>query len=173
MFKGAKVNAMTMMAWREKIAAIQHTWRKEYSPLLISFSVNMVGDIKVNPASAFIFQQGLDAIFKVCDDAPLTIRKQQKFMSKAGTHYIMSIEHIAALELKRLMMQIEIQHPLGRFMDIDVISVNGRPVSRSMLNLEPRQCMVCTNNAKNCARNQTHSVKDIHTVIRKAIFHAR
>lgn len=173
MFKGAKVNAMNMMAWREEIAAAQYALRKHHSPLLISFSVNMVGDVKVNAASAFIFQQGLDAIMSVCDNAPLTIIKQQKLTSKAGSQLLIAIENIAMLELKRLMMQIEQQHSLGRFMDIDVIGLNGRPVSRAMLNLEPRQCMICTNNAKNCARSQAHSVKDIHTVIRKAIFHVK
>ena len=43
--------------------------------------------------------------------------------------------------------------------DIDVLGPDSVPLSRSVLGLPPRSCLICGENAKVCARNRTHSME--------------
>lgn len=64
-----------------------------------------------------------------------------------------------APEIKRKMTSIEENHGLGRLFDIDVLGPDSVPLSRSVLGLPPRSCLICGENAKVCARNRTHSME--------------
>lgn len=60
-------------------------------------------------------------------------------------------------DLKVLMMSIENSHPLGRLVDLDVYDEGNVPMKRTDYGEAPRQCMVCDEAAKVCARNRSHS----------------
>jgi holo-ACP synthase / triphosphoribosyl-dephospho-CoA synthase len=55
-------------------------------------------------------------------------------------------------------VDIEENHPLGRLMDIDVINVRHQ-ISRRDLNLSPRRCFLCDEEAHVCVRAQTHAIE--------------
>jgi holo-ACP synthase len=65
--------------------------------------------------------------------------------------------------LKRLLVEFESHHPLGRIFDLDLYTGLGQ-FSRSDLNLEERRCYVCDDLAKVCARSKRH---DINVIIKK------
>ena len=58
-------------------------------------------------------------------------------------------------------MQLEDSSPLARLWDIDVIDHNGNLLSRADFNFPPRPCLVCHENAKNCARSRKHHLDEI------------
>lgn len=64
-------------------------------------------------------------------------------------------------EAKRLSMEIEETHFLGRLFDIDVIGADMVPLQRTDRGRRERKCLMCDNNARVCMRLGTHSVADL------------
>ena len=65
-------------------------------------------------------------------------------------------------ELKRMMVQIETNHPYGRLVDLDILT---KTQDQLYLSAAPkltacRSCYVCEQDAKVCGRSRTHSVAD-------------
>lgn len=64
-------------------------------------------------------------------------------------------------EVKRACVELEQQSAVGRLWDIDVIGPEGI-LSRQMFGLAPRSCLVCSRDARLCARERTHSLSELH-----------
>lgn len=64
-------------------------------------------------------------------------------------------------DVKRQMVEIEEEHPLGRLFDLDVIAPNGIPVSRQEVGFAARRCLLCSNEARFCMRNHSHTYAEI------------
>ncbi|MEC6833938.1 citrate lyase holo-[acyl-carrier protein] synthase [Photobacterium toruni] len=165
MFEGVSVNLMDIMAFRDAISNTHKLWLDGNAELLISFTVNMMGPVKVNQATRRIFQQGIAAIEQFYMDTSLIVLHAQRFESAAGFHYVVAVSGRSSLLLKKQLIELELSLPYGRMMDIDVIDKSYRPVSRRCLGYAPRQCLICHQQAKDCARNQTHSLADLHLAI--------
>lgn len=65
------------------------------------------------------------------------------------------------VEIKKMCINIEEKHSLGRFVDIDVYNENGEGISRSDLKIESRKCFICSNNAHICVRSRKHGIEEI------------
>lgn len=59
MFKGVPITAIDVMEFRDRIASTQRIWQQLQAPQLISFTVNMMGNVKVNEASSRVFLQAV------------------------------------------------------------------------------------------------------------------
>ena len=71
------------------------------------------------------------------------------------------ITPLPLLEAKRIAVQIEDTHPLGRLFDIDIIDKDGVPVSRDRVGSRPRRCLVCDREARYCMRMRWHTQEEI------------
>ena len=71
------------------------------------------------------------------------------------------ITPLPLLEAKRIAVQIEDTHPLGRLFDIDIIDKDGVPVSRDRVGSRPRRCLVCDREARFCMRMRWHTQEEI------------
>ena len=71
------------------------------------------------------------------------------------------ITDLPLLEAKRIAVQIEDTHPLGRLFDIDIIDKDGVPVSRDRVGSHPRCCLVCNREARYCMRMRWHTQEEI------------
>ena len=71
------------------------------------------------------------------------------------------ITDLPLLEAKRIAVQIEDSHPLGRLFDIDIIDKDGVPVSRYRVGSSPRRCLVCNREARYCMRMRWHTQEEI------------
>ena len=71
------------------------------------------------------------------------------------------------LEAKRVAVEIEDTHPLGRLFDIDVIDKQGIPVSRDRVGGQPRRCLVCDHEARYCMRMRWHTQEEIWARIKQ------
>ena len=71
------------------------------------------------------------------------------------------ITPLPLLEAKRIAVQIEGTHPLGRLFDIDIIDKDGVPVSRDRVGSRPRRCLVCDREARYCMRMRWHTQEEI------------
>ena len=82
------------------------------------------------------FDEGLCQIETKLNEAGIHIIQKEQRTEKTGCEALLSVAH-DAMEIKRMMVEIEEQHPLGRVFDIDVISGEGCPISRSQLGYPP------------------------------------
>lgn len=60
-----------------------------------------------------------------------------------------------AHEIKLLMIELEESLPLGRLLDIDVLT-EGSALSREAMGLNPRRCFLCDKPARECSRSAAH-----------------
>lgn len=129
-----------------------------YSPdAVISFKLNIPGRDKNNELFEKIFLEG----WNVITDKTKIENIFAKYISlPAGMEGFQAV-NINPLLLKKLMIQIEENHPLGRIFDIDVINNSGEIVKRSELGFEPRKCFICNENAFICARNAVHPLEEL------------
>ena len=90
-----------------------------------------------------------------------------------GTGADGSFQHLVsplpAFELKRLAVDLEANHPLGRLADADVLDVDGRVVSRADMGLPPRACFVCSEQAALCRRLGRHRNDELIAFVREML----
>ncbi|MEH6533130.1 MAG: citrate lyase holo-[acyl-carrier protein] synthase [Photobacterium frigidiphilum] len=155
------VNLLDILTNKEARVSRQQEWLKSHSLPLISFSINMPGPVKMNEASKTSFNQGVDAIGEACRENGWSIITRQILQQKTGPEAIFVVDVPSALDLKRSMIRIEHNHPLGRLMDLDVISKDGKTISRKGQMLDSRKCLLCEENAMVCSRSRRHSLPSL------------
>ncbi|UQS81927.1 citrate lyase holo-[acyl-carrier protein] synthase [Bombilactobacillus folatiphilus] len=161
----------------QSIIAILHNkdWRANQQQRLLSdyrmdvvlgIKLNIPGKIKTNEEIQQIFTAGVKEIQRICRvaDLPLVFWKQYLRRLTGPECFMVIAENVVLV--KRQMIQFEEQFALGRLFDVDVLgqSVTNQ-LSRTDLGLPPRKCYVCGRPAKQCARNQTHSIDDLKSAI--------
>ena len=132
----------------------------KHNSTVVSLTINIPGAKKDSSDAKYIYEVALQEIKK------LEFEVLEKLCTCKDTGYeaLWSL-HVDSSFLKNLTCKIEENHPLGRFMDIDVIDKNRNILSRKT----PRKCYICEENAKICARSQKHSVKELLFFISKTV----
>lgn len=131
---------------------------------LISLSINTPGAIKLSCESLSIYAEAVEAIKSHA--LPILHTYEQKSLTGAEAIWVIQAD---ATYLKTLTCKIESTHPLGRFMDIDVIDTQGVSLSRKALGYERRKCFVCEEDAFICARSQKHTIQELNQRILEAL----
>lgn len=131
---------------------------------LISLSINTPGAIKLSCESLTIYEEAVEAIKSHA--LPILHDYEQKSITGAEAIWVIQAD---ATYLKTLTCKIESTHPLGRFMDIDVIDTQGVSLSRKALGYERRKCFVCEEDAFSCARSQKHTIQELNQTILEAL----
>jgi holo-ACP synthase len=74
-----------------------------------------------------------------------------------------------AFEAKKMAIEIEEEHILGRVFDIDIYVDDGSSLGRESINNNPRKCIICEDNARVCIRNKKHTVEETIDKINRLI----
>lgn len=151
-FKGSSI-----LDAREERAQLQAELLKQYGKPLLVHRVNMPGIQKATPLSLGIFKTVEAERMTGFDDT--TVYKKE-FLSAEGP-IIIRVMDMTAQELKALAVAIEEEHPLGRYVDLDVCAVSGEAVSRTDLGYGPRLCYLCGNPAHHCVRGAAHPYEEL------------
>ncbi len=160
-YQGDPVTLEQLLDAREARAQRQREWLCRYSLPLISFTVNMVGEVKVNAISRIAFEQGYAAIVDLCRQSGINISAEVVLRPNSGFEYLAAVDNCTALQIKHALVSVEESHALGRLFDIDVINPDGTAVSRDTMQLPRRKCIICDQDAKLCARSRAHSKQAI------------
>ena len=170
LFDGETVEVLQMLDARERRSAFQHQLLERYPhATTVSITFNIPGPVKYSAQLARIATQLMRAL-----DAQLTafeLLYQKEISNVTGIGYY-RVFQADALAVKRVLVEFEMTHPLGRLMDLDVVHlVAGRPVpiSRTEIGVAPRTCFLCDQPAKVCARNRTHSVAEMQDYIMQLV----
>lgn len=149
-----------LLTSREVRVLKQRELLQKYNSPLLSLTINIPGHIKNSIEAEYIYNVALEEIEKLSLDV-----NEKIFVCKdTGYEALMSL-NIKASKLKELACKLEESHPLGRFMDIDVLDESGKILSRKT----PRKCYICEENAKECARNTTHLLEELLSYISKTV----
>lgn len=132
---------------------------------LLVLTVIMPGSVKRDSYSLTAAREALKALSLRFGRE---IRKVEEFDLLTGFEAFMLIS-MPAEQVKRIACEIEDTHPLGRLFDIDVINKDMTPLGRASLDIPPRRCLLCDNDARVCMRSHAHSyeelIEHIHSLV--------
>ena len=149
-----------MLAAREARAKAQQFLLAGWWGCLVSFTLNLAGEVKSGCRAAAAFDSGLSALLSALGAAG--IRYEPPFLRRlfTGDEAYLLCES-APEPVKRIAEGIERDHPAGRLFDLDVLDGRGRKLSRTELGLGERRCFVCGRPAFECARSRRHSAAEL------------
>lgn len=128
---------------------------------VITIKVNYPGNQKLNAFTFYVAATILDVIQKQVN---LTFDVEYSVEGVVGI--AQSLQD--SVKLKHELITIESTHPLGRFVDIDVIGVDGA-IKRMHLGYSARSCFLCDEAAHVCVRSQKHAfgmvIQHIHECV--------
>lgn len=186
--QGPEASLEDVLAARDNRSALQQRLLYLYRKPLICFTLNMAGPVKSFPLAKETFLQGKKEILSLLSANGFALPHYEESLTAAGSQgFFVVAAH--ALTLKKLLVQLEDSHPLGRLFDIDVLvlctepdakdsgpaqqdpaglplsahpfSRGWRKLSREEIQAPLRNCLLCPNPAFLCSRNRTHSVSQL------------
>ncbi|MGB6129747.1 MAG: citrate lyase holo-[acyl-carrier protein] synthase [Psychrilyobacter sp.] len=149
------INPMNILDARENRAYLQEELIKKFNLPLLVIRANYPGTNKNNKITKYIIKTISKTILS--NISPTNIKIIDSF---EGVVYLLSIDNFPT-ELKKMTVNIETIHPLGRLVDIDILDLNNHTLSRTELGYFPRKCFICCDLAHNCVRSRKHSLEEI------------
>ena len=180
--KNMPITLDELLASRDARHAMQQKLMSEHSgKTLVCLTVVMPGSVKRNQQSLTVARAAVKAMrkaYNISDDLlpetelltnELKIETRECLVERdLNTGYeAYLITPLPLLEAKRVAVDIEDTHPLGRLFDIDVIDAQGIPVSRDRVGGQPRRCLVCDHEARYCMRMRWHTQEEIWARIKQ------
>ena len=180
--KNMPITLDELLASRDARHAMQQKLMAEHSgKTLVCLTVVMPGSVKRNQQSLTVARAAVKAMrkaYNISDDLlPETELLTNELKAEAGECLVERdlntgyeaylITPLPLLEAKRVAVDIEDTHPLGRLIDIDVIDAQGIPVSRDRVGGQPRRCLVCDHEARYCMRMRWHTQEEIWARIKQ------
>jgi len=160
--RGERVELREMLDAREYRQNLQRKLIGDYHVPLVSFTMNIVGPVKVFPLAVRTYEEGLRLIRESCKAGDREIINLKEVKQKTGYEALFSVKADPE-DLKRMAVSLEDLPPLGRLFDIDIIQTDGTKVSRTDLKLPERKCLLCGNDAFLCSRSRTHTIAELLT----------
>lgn len=147
---------------REHRANLCQQWQQQSEPnnTLIVLTLVIPGPSKDTPRYRQLLRCAIDHLESQFADQQWHITRSENFWEATGSYHLWLINAPAEI-VKQQCIQLEQSHPLGRLWDIDVLSQQGRPLSRNALGLPVRQCLICDQNARQCARARRHTLDEL------------
>ena len=180
--KNMPITLDELLASRDARHAMQQKLMAEHSgKTLVCLTVVMPGSVKRNQQSLTVARAAVKAMrkaYNISDDQlPETELLTNELKTETGECLVERdlntgyeaylITSLPLLEAKRVAVDIEDTHPLGRLFDIDVIDAQGIPVSRDRVGGQPRRCLVCDHEARYCMRMRWHTQEEIWARIKQ------
>lgn len=145
-----EVSLEEVLAQRDtRVETLNNLKRAYPNHAILSFKLNIPGAIKNTPKYQWAFEQGILAL-PVSPDY-----KNIQLDNKTGPEAYMVFD-LEPLALKKMMIELEDHHPLGRIFDLDVLGVN-----RALLHEKPRKCIICDDEAHACSRSRKHTLEKV------------
>ncbi len=147
-----------LLEYREKKCVEIVLLQEEFKEPVVTIRANYPGLDKTNEITRFITTEIQDAFKDILKNR---IKAEEIYDTPEGLTQFYSVRGDART-LKENAIYIEQNHPLGRFVNIDVYDHDeDYAVARIELFHEPRLCFLCEKPAKVCSREGTHDVEDL------------
>ena len=150
------VTVADVLSARDARVERQERMRAEHGLALISFTMNIAGEVKRDAWIERAFFEGVRRIEAALSEAGIPVAAREQTLAFTGCEEIWAVD-APAEELKARMCAIEEADALGRLFDIDVIDADGRKLER----MTERRCLICGKPVRACARSRAHSVREL------------
>lgn len=157
---------MDILDSKERRAEKQSLLIDKYNKTLISFTLNIPGREKYNKIYRDIHIEGINIIKKRLNTENIDVLYIEEKEYPTGREGYIVVDDKAD-KLKKISIDIEEGHPLGRIFDIDIFSRKNEQISRSDLGTRARRCLLCDNDARICMREKNHTYKELIENINK------
>lgn len=163
---GTAITLQQVLDAREQRAAVQNEMLKDLHSdhaALISFTLNIVGPVKVFPYTILAYEAGLEAIRECLMWLEADITDFREVRENTGYEAFFSIKKETGIAdiCKEHLTKLEETHPVGRLFDIDVLRSDGTKVSRESLGYMGRTCLLCDKPAFLCGRSRRHTAQEL------------
>ena len=149
------IDPMNILDAKEDRAYLQEKIIKKYNLPLVVIRANYPGIDKNNKTTKYIVENIFNLI--LLRVSPNHVEKIDSF---EGPIFLLSVD-LSPTKLKKITVEIESNHPLGRLVDIDILDLDNHTLSRTDLGYLPRTCFVCSDLAHNCVRSRKHSLEEL------------
>ena len=167
--RGEEVTGYEMLEARENRASRQSEWLAgQEGCCLVSVTMNIAGAIKSTPLIRDGFSAGMEMVDDMLKNLGVTVCRGEQWLLKTGCEAFRLVRGDAD-EVKRAMIGLEEATAFGRLMDIDVLGLEKKPLSRGDLGLPGRRCLVCGEPAQVCGRSQRHSYDQLRDMTNQMI----
>ena len=153
-----EVTLMEILDAREQRVRRQRELLERYALPLVSFTLNIAGSVKVSAAIRRVFREGCMRLQEALRGENIELCTRQLFDAPTGLESFFVLRGEAET-IKALCMELEDEDSLGRLFDLDVLTSDGRKLSREQLGKAPRGCLVCGKSGMACASRRVHSVE--------------
>lgn len=145
---------------REARAYKQNELIQRYNHTLVSFTLNIPGGVKFTERFKQVFDIGYQALMGEIQKYNMMIIDNQKEYLFTGCEGYVVLSGTSDL-VKKITIDIEENHYLGRLFDMDVITNKMVLRSREEVGANPRRCFLCEDEARVCGRSRKHSIEDL------------
>lgn len=170
--EGQKPTLKEVLAARENRVRFQEKLLNQYpDTTLICFKCNIPGEVKNNKTIQAIFSLGKEEIMDKFESEKTKLLYSKEININTGPEFFLIVQESPEV-IKEEMMRIEEDTPIGRLYDMDVLYKQTEvlhSLSRQELGKSERKCLICSKSAKNCGRNRTHSLEEMHQKIKNII----
>lgn len=158
----------SILAAREKRWNYRSFLVDKYHRPVVTITINIPSTNKTKDSYVKAYNCIVKDFEKIMTANNLTIIYKEARISHDGPELFMVIKAHKAL-LKRLCIQFEESHLLGRLADIDVMDEENNILTRRNIGLKERKCLLCDNNAIACIVSKNHPLKELLIEIDKII----
>ena len=163
-------SAEEILDYREKRSELQQQLTEKYKATLVVARVNYPGINKMNVITVEIMDIIKSELLKLFGEK---VKKEIFSKNTPEGPIEMLVVHMKAYEVKRVLVEFEEMHSLGRCVDLDVFDENGESIGRSALGLPMRKCFLCGEIAHACVRSRKHEVEDLKQFISQCLEKAK
>lgn len=150
------VSVQDVLLARDERAARQQRLLTVHAAPVISFTMNIAGQIKHTPDIERAFREGVQLVRRQLERMHAPVLAYEEKAAFTGCEAIWAVQADAA-ELKKRMVLIEENHALGRLYDLDVIDSSVQHLSRGA----ERACLICGAPVRACARSRAHTADEL------------
>lgn len=143
-------------AREERVVIIDQLLKYYNTPLLV-MRVNYPGLKKTNDVTLNIIRDMSTLICNLFGDKVCFKSLRQ---GAEGPIFLAAVKE-DVLALKRVAIDLEEKHALGRCLDLDVYTCMGKSISRQELGYPRRKCYLCEDYAQHCVRARRHSEREV------------
>ncbi len=142
----------------------------EVGDISISLSINIPGAPKSNNEINLFFSECLSDLKRFLLSHRIVIDEKREIiiLDTAGDFYLVPIhgKEISTKLIKEITELFEMEHSLGRLLDVDITDGKGNPVSSG----KAKKCYFCEQYpAVYCMRKQTHDYSEMRSIIKKDV----
>jgi holo-ACP synthase/triphosphoribosyl-dephospho-CoA synthase len=128
---------------------------------ILSFTLNMPGNVKRTPLSSFFFDDRLMRFKAQLRAIGAVIVEELVFSERTGDEALLAVSNLSSRSLKELAIAMEERSIAGRLLDLDVLDEESTPVKRASIGAVPRRCLLCEQPASVCSSSRAHSPDEL------------